>query len=227
MKLIVLILFTVSTEIKAVLEHDSVEKWFKNVDEDLTRNDVKLTDKGAIKVSEVLRSLLKSKSSIEVKDNNSVCSCQKYDCGCCIHLEVDKIHLNDIVCANFTYLPDQYGVSLTLSLDGKVIINETVSARNPPPLCVGVPYLEKLASICAKFEDLSISNKTLSGCVFVLARLEGISVKEVKLGCFKIPPDSNATVPIEVGINRKLKKYQYDNGENEMKDSNMYVKSWN
>ncbi|KAL3855138.1 hypothetical protein ACJMK2_014364 [Sinanodonta woodiana] len=125
----------------------------------------------------------------EVKENASGCSCLGYQCGCCIHAEVEVIDLNDTLCVNLTYLPaPEYGISFTVDLDDKTIFNETISARNPPPICFDVPYLKKLASLCVHFYNLSLSDTSLSGCVKIEARLEYIFVKDFDLGCFKIPP---------------------------------------
>ncbi|XP_071103445.1 uncharacterized protein [Haliotis cracherodii] len=125
------------------------------------------------------------------KANGTGCGCLGYNCGCCAHLKVSQIGLNDTVCTNLTYLPDQYGVSLTVSVDGVVYYNNTVSARNPPPICVAVPYLKKYASICIKFYNLDIQQRTFSGCVRVLAQLATVIVESFDLGCFKIPPGGN------------------------------------
>ncbi|CAH1797251.1 unnamed protein product [Owenia fusiformis] len=115
------------------------------------------------------------------------CACVKYNCGCCAHLEFDKIHINDTGCVNLTYLPDQYGISFTFSIDGRVLYNETISARNPPPVCIGVPYLEKYASVCLDFYNLDISKTAFSGCIKVEARLDKIKIADKEFGCFKIP----------------------------------------
>ncbi|XP_041356145.1 uncharacterized protein LOC121373534 [Gigantopelta aegis] len=120
--------------------------------------------------------------------NSDGCGCVKYDCGCCAHLEVKEIELDDTVCVNVTYLPDQYGILLTVSVNGVVYINHTVSAKNPPALCFGIPYLKKLASLCIKLYDLDIKNHTLSGCARILVRLAGITVEKFDMGCFRIPP---------------------------------------
>ncbi len=61
------------------------------------------------------------------------------------------------------------------------------AARNPPPICVGVPHLEKEASVCLDFYDLDISKKTFSGCVKAEAVLFHVVKEEIKLGCFSIP----------------------------------------
>ena len=60
------------------------------------------------------------------------------------------------------------------------------SARNPPPICVDVPHLEKYASICIDFYNLDISKKKFSGCVALEARLYHILKEKVELGCFHV-----------------------------------------
>lgn len=119
--------------------------------------------------------------------NSSGCACISYNCGCCAHIEFVKIKLNDTVCANFSYLPaPEYGLAFTLTVDNKTWINKTESLKNPPPLCVAVPYLE-IAKVCIKFENVTITNSSVSACIYIEAALEGVVVGEKKLGCFTIP----------------------------------------
>lgn len=116
------------------------------------------------------------------------CSCQNYSCGCCLHLEVPQISLNDTGCLNITYLVDEYGFEFLFSIDGKIIIDKKVSVKNPPPICAAIPYIHNLASLCVRFYNLDYKEKQFSGCAALEAELEGIVVKKIELGCFKIPP---------------------------------------
>jgi len=116
------------------------------------------------------------------------CGCQGYTCGCCAHLDIPKIELNQTGCINLTYLPHDYGLSFTLSLDGRVVYNSTVSARNPPPVCFGVPYLKDYASLCVKFYNLDVQEKSFSGCAMLEAELYHVRVAERELGCFHLGP---------------------------------------
>ncbi|CAM1332975.1 Uncharacterised protein g11027 [Pycnogonum litorale] len=117
--------------------------------------------------------------------DGSGCECSRHTCGCCAHLEVEKIYLNDTGCVNVTYLPEQYGLSFTVSIDSKIIFNETVSAKNPPPYCFGVPYLKRYAELCIIFYDMTYSSH-LHGCIKLQARLLRQCLAEYKLGCFNI-----------------------------------------
>jgi hypothetical protein len=49
-----------------------------------------------------------------------------------------------------------------------------------------VPHLKEEASICIKFYKLDARNKSLSGCVDLIAKLVNIEVARVKMGCFHL-----------------------------------------
>ncbi|XP_052235667.1 uncharacterized protein LOC127847654 [Dreissena polymorpha] len=129
-----------------------------------------------------------------VQANGSSCVCSGYNCGCCADLKWDVIHLDDTVCVNVSYLPaPEYGISATLTVDGKTIINETVSARNPPPLCVDVPYLKEYASLCIRLSQITVTPRSFSACASIEAEVFKIKVEEINLGCFTIPPNVKVT----------------------------------
>ncbi|CAL1279996.1 unnamed protein product, partial [Larinioides sclopetarius] len=91
------------------------------------------------------------------------------------------------VCLSFGIEPKTYGISLVLSVNGEALINETISATNPPPLCVSVPLVKELIDVCIHFSDLSISNKKFHGCAQLELRMWWVYVvAEYKLGCFDI-----------------------------------------
>ncbi len=77
-------------------------------------------------------------------------------------------------------------MEITFDIDGYVLYNNTVSARNPPEICMDVPYLKQAASVCIKFYDMVYSMSSLSGCVEVVAKLASIKLNKIKLGCFDL-----------------------------------------
>jgi len=60
-------------------------------------------------------------------------------------------------------------------------------ARNPPPLCFAIPYLEKEASLCLDLYNLDVSRDVFSGCAKVEAELLDVKIGEAELGCFRLP----------------------------------------
>ncbi|XP_042912385.1 uncharacterized protein [Parasteatoda tepidariorum] len=122
----------------------------------------------------------------DLDENSYGCLCSNNTCGCCAHIEAPKIGLNDTGCVNLTYLPEEYGISFTVTIDKLTIYNETISAKNPPPACFGAPILKDYADLCLRFYDLDVSKTKLHGCVKIEARLHYVIVGEYKIGCFNI-----------------------------------------
>ncbi|XP_046741801.1 uncharacterized protein LOC124408710 [Diprion similis] len=115
------------------------------------------------------------------------CKCEHYGCGCCQHIKVHRVHLDDTVCANVTYLPDDIGVSLTITFDSYAVFNTTVSVRNPPPICIGQDYVKELeAEICIRFYDLDANKHHLHGCLKFDVELYKLKLASYDLGCFNM-----------------------------------------
>ncbi|KAI1728339.1 hypothetical protein DdX_00510 [Ditylenchus destructor] len=115
------------------------------------------------------------------------CACAKHECGCCQHTVIRKIHLNDTTCVNVSYISEDIGLRLTLSVNSYVYYSKEISVRNPPPVCFGVPHLREYASLCMRLYNVSISETELSACSELEAKLYHVSVARRKLGCFRMP----------------------------------------
>ena len=62
-------------------------------------------------------------------NNNNSCVCAGYNCSCCEHLDIPQIHVNETGCVNISYLPQEYGVDLSFSINGYVFYEEKFSGR--------------------------------------------------------------------------------------------------
>ncbi|XP_023706531.1 uncharacterized protein LOC111863934 [Cryptotermes secundus] len=115
-----------------------------------------------------------------------VCKCSSYTCGCCAHLEERDIHLNSTICANVSYLVHDYGISITVTLNNHTLFNQTMSARNPPPLCIGLPYVKEFTKACVRIYDINVTTTFLHACIRVEAWMEVILIAKYEFGCFNI-----------------------------------------
>ncbi|XP_014205304.1 uncharacterized protein LOC106637150 [Copidosoma floridanum] len=113
---------------------------------------------------------------------SKICECINYDCGCCAQLYVRDI-IDGRLCANFSYLSEEIGASATVTYNNLVIINETISARNPPRLCI-LHIDEIKMHICLRLYNMNYTNG-LSGCAeFDIEFFHIIPLKKINLGCF-------------------------------------------
>lgn len=86
-----------------------------------------------------------------------------------------------------------------------------MTAKNPPPICIAVPYLKKELSLCVDLHDLDVGDDYISGCVRVEAHLLHIIVKKLELGCFKIPLYSVAAQHTAAAIVKSMQAAQLEN----------------
>lgn len=132
------------------------------------------------------------------------CECTKYSCGCCAHLEEPQIELNATICTNITYLVHDYGISFTVTVNHYTLFNETVSARNPPPVCLGLPYVKELADVCVRLYDIDATKTYLHACIKIEARMKKILIAQYDLGCINIGPLAEVPEAIAAVPEKKL-----------------------
>lgn len=60
----------------------------------------------------------------------------------------------------------------------------SLPVRNPPPICMGAPYVKELADVCVRIYDIQASKAHLHACVEVEAHLKHIHIAKYELGCF-------------------------------------------
>jgi hypothetical protein len=93
-----------------------------------------------------------------------------------------RINVNG--CVSAEYLSDVIGVHLIATINGINLIDETLSATNPPAICAPIPGVRKLADVCVKVSDISISSTgSFHACFAVSAKAIGITVASLDLGC--------------------------------------------
>lgn len=199
--------------------------WFIPFDMENTNNWLERTYNETIrpineKLNQLKENMQKLKNELQKFDNSSSsfisyenetqeyysmggCSCVNMSCSCCAHVSVEKLNLNDTACLNLTYLTRDVGIQVTFDINGNVYYNQTVSESNPPDVCVAIPEFKEAASVCLKFYDLVVRNTSLSGCVDLIAKLVGVEVARVKIGCLRAAPNSQYYQQSVVSIHLK------------------------
>jgi len=121
------------------------------------------------------------------------CKCVNEDCGCCLRLVINDLGINASACLNLTYISKDIGISLTFSLDGLVVYNDTISLEDPD-VCFDVPVV-KVITICLAFYDMSYSDTQVDGCVNGTGSILGIQVVDLPFGCFHLSIPANRVPP--------------------------------
>uniref|UniRef100_A0A224XM83 Putative secreted protein n=1 Tax=Panstrongylus lignarius TaxID=156445 RepID=A0A224XM83_9HEMI len=124
------------------------------------------------------------------------CVVEHYSWNCCANFSREDFHIS--VCILLKYLTKEYGGEMKVTVNNLVIFDEKLSLMNPPPMCIDVPYLKRIAKACIYLYDMSFDKSHLSGCAKVTGKIEFAKVFEFKVGCFDIPvymyQDINVTI---------------------------------
>lgn len=92
------------------------------------------------------------------------------------------------------YLDEDYGISAGITYNGKPVINETVSARHPPPICIGENVIEKLqALLCLQLYDVEVNRTFFHACSELDCKLGLIKILPIQMGCFTIGHNNSSS----------------------------------
>ncbi|XP_017774748.1 PREDICTED: uncharacterized protein LOC108561361 [Nicrophorus vespilloides] len=130
------------------------------------------------------------------------CSCQDLTCGCCTGINIQQFNFNREGCMNFTYDPYDFSISMDMFMNSNKVFSNSVSAKNPPPLCIPVPipYLPSV-DFCAKLFDIHTPGQNLNMCLDFETRVQRAPVLVLHFDCMRMGNDGFALVkPGQPGV---------------------------
>lgn len=102
-----------------------------------------------------------------VRPRNRPCYCKNLTCNCCANVNIPKI-LNGRTCIAVTYLPQDLGIKIILTLDEKELLSKIIAVRNLPPICIVIPYVP-VGKVCVRVYDIQIVGYKVHMCVDLVA----------------------------------------------------------
>ncbi|XP_049816319.1 uncharacterized protein LOC126263276 [Schistocerca nitens] len=130
------------------------------------------------------------------------CSCQDLTCGCCVGMRIQAFSFDRTACMNLTYDPYEFALVADVLMDGDSLYQQTMSAKNPPPLCmpVPIPYAPSM-DMCMRLWDVYTPGLNLHACLDMEARLQRAPVLVLHFDCMVMGRDGVALVkPGEEGL---------------------------
>ncbi|XP_060516065.1 uncharacterized protein LOC132695676 [Cylas formicarius] len=124
------------------------------------------------------------------------CSCSGWECGCCTGYILDR--LNQKVCMNLTLDLEEFHVSAAINLNGKPLYKNTISGKNPPPMCIRLPRF-RFIKFCVQFSNIYIANRNIHLCIDAEANWEDITLVEWSFDCVRMGVSGVAVVAPEDG----------------------------
>ncbi|XP_015593819.1 uncharacterized protein LOC107267088 [Cephus cinctus] len=127
------------------------------------------------------------------------CACQDLSCGCCVGINITTIKFDRRACTNFTYDPDEFSIRMDVTMNEKQIFSNGISAKNPPPLCMPLPYVPAI-DFCIRFYDVFTPGNNLHACVDFETRIVQSPVLIFHFDCVKMGYDGLAWIKPEGSI---------------------------
>nr|CAD7581287.1 unnamed protein product [Timema californicum] len=102
---------------------------------------------------------------------------------------------------NITYDPDEFSFTMAMTFNGRVLYQNTMSGKNPRPVCVPLPRLQA-AKFCVKFSNVYFIGRNLHMCVGLEARWQDNVLFDHSFDCLRVGADGMAEDANATGRNR-------------------------
>ncbi|XP_059487377.1 uncharacterized protein LOC132203545 [Neocloeon triangulifer] len=149
--------------------------------------------------AEALAQLGAEKSAIGsnvLRATRGPCTCLDGVCKCCTGLSLAS--LGQDVCANMEYDPDEFQISVSMSMNDKTYFKRTMSGKNPRPFCVPLPRL-RFITMCTKLSNVFLTGRNIHACIDMEGKMFDVSMFSVSFDCVRIGDQGLALVSPEDG----------------------------
>ncbi|XP_032670184.1 uncharacterized protein LOC116843672 [Odontomachus brunneus] len=124
------------------------------------------------------------------------CNCQSLTCSCCAGINMTAINFDHRVCTNFTYDPNEFAIKLAVIMNENVVYTNSLSAKNPPPLCMPFAYIP-MVNFCVRFFDIYTPSSNLHACIDFETRVLKWPILILHFDCLQIGLDGVSWVKPE------------------------------
>ncbi|XP_026287914.1 uncharacterized protein LOC113213158 [Frankliniella occidentalis] len=129
------------------------------------------------------------------------CECADGHCNCCTGFVMQtlvNLPPRQRGCIKITYDPDDFAFAMALSFNDRVLYKNTISAKNPRPLCVALPRLTE-AKMCVKLSNVYFVGRNLHACIDMEGKWQDTQAFQMSFDCIRIGADGVKVVKPEDG----------------------------
>lgn len=123
------------------------------------------------------------------------CECKNGICSCC----VGGFFFNNKGCMKIRYIPEDFSFELRMLFNGNTLYKNTMSGKNPRPICISPPRFGNWMEMCARFHDIYFVGRNMHICLDVTASLGDFDLLDRQFDCMKFGNDGVALVAQEEG----------------------------
>jgi hypothetical protein len=95
------------------------------------------------------------------------CECKKGVCSCCM----GGFFFNNKGCMKIRYMPEDFAFELKMTFNDAVLYKNTMSGKNPRPICISPPRFGQWIEMCARFHDIYFVGRNMHLCLDISASI--------------------------------------------------------
>ncbi|XP_060804669.1 uncharacterized protein LOC132902699 [Amyelois transitella] len=119
------------------------------------------------------------------------CSCAMGVCKCCTGYVLDLF--NQKACMKVTYTPGDFAFDVAMSLNDRILYENSMSGKNPQPICISPPRLPNL-KVCAKFYDVYFPGRNFHFCLSMNGVWRSFPLFNMAFDCLRMGSNGIAMV---------------------------------
>lgn len=123
------------------------------------------------------------------------CECKNGICSCC----VGGFFFNNKGCMKIKYMPEDFAFELRMMFNEMTLYKNTLSGKNPRPICITPPRFGEWIEMCAKFHDIYFVGRNMHLCLDVNVNLADFDIVDRQFDCMKFGSDGVALVSPQDG----------------------------
>lgn len=110
------------------------------------------------------------------------CECKGGICSCCL----GGFFFNNKGCMKIKYIPEDFAFELRMTFNENVLYKNTMSGKNPRPICISPPRFNQWIEMCARFHDIYFVGRNMHLCLDISATLGDFDLVDRLVNIFNI-----------------------------------------
>lgn len=108
-----------------------------------------------------------SPDPVQAVSSRIPCECKNGICTCC----VGGFFFSNKGCMKIKYMPEDFAFELRMLFNDNILYKNTISGKNPRPICISPPRFGQWIEMCAKFHDIYFVGRNMHICLDVTATI--------------------------------------------------------